>query len=457
MKKVFLIGLFSASALFAKEPQIILESEPALLVTNIQVVVLSGSQTDPIDKVGVSNMVGELMLRGTKKRTRDKFQAEIERMGASLSVRTAQDMIVFDGRVIKENTDAFIALLEDCLLYPKFLKKEFDSLKTELLAEAAHIKNANNRLGGLTARKELFAGSSLEKPVNGTLGSLKKIQLDDVVRTYNNALHRGNVVFGVASSVPEAKLKTALTNIWQKLPDGAKLTQKNIVPKVPESPKLIVIHKPKTSTGSLLFAQAGITAQDPDRYTLSTGNFSYGGEPLVSRLFRTIRGELGWTYAIGSTYGAMGPLSYQQGIYIVSSTPSVEFTTKTILKTLEMWKDFYDKGLNSDELKLAQESLVNSYPFEFDSAGKRLSQRMSSLIYSVPILSQDEYDNKISDIGNSDVKKALLARHKPSSWLIALVADKDVFEKQLAEEQKDIPEAKRLKIAKVVTPDQVVE
>lgn len=462
MKKLFSIllpvVLFIACSAFAQvEPKILYEEDPTNLITHFQVVILTGSADDPLDKVGATNMLAELMLRGTKKRTRSIFQKEIERMGAVLSVHTGQDMIVFDGKVIRENTLPFLKLLEDCLLHPVFPKKEFEALKTELLAETAHIKNANNRLGGLTARKTLFAGTALERPVNGSLSTIKMIKMEDLLRAYNNHFHQANFLFGVASAIKEDELKRPLKALWLAFPDGVRLARRSITPKVPKTPTLIVIDKPKTSTGSMLFVQAGIVAQDPLRYTLNTGNFSFGSEPLVSRLFRTIRGELGWTYAIGSTYGAMGNLSNQQGIYIISSTPSVEFTAKTLFKTLEMWKEYMDQGLKSDEVKLAEESTVNSYPFEFDLAEKRLGQRIQSFIYGVPILNQEEHEKKIYGIDNDAIKKALGERHQKDAWLITLVADKDVVTKQLEEAQKDLPVERRLKISKVITPDDVIE
>lgn len=455
MKSLLFLAIFSLSA-FCEEPKVLYEGDPSLLVTEVQVVVSSGSASDPIDKVGASNMLSELLLRGTKKRNRSKFQSELEKMGAVLSARTTQDLIIFDGKVIKENTDQFLALLEDCLLHPAFAKAEFTSLKAELMAETAHIKNVNNRLGGITARRELFAGTSLATTVNGSLATLGKIQLDDLVRTYNNQFHRGNIIFGVASSVNEADIKSKLTQIWLGFPDGAKHQRKSITPKVPESNKLILVHKPKTSTGALILAQAGITAQDPLRYALSVGNYSFGAEPLVSRLFKTIRGELGWTYAIGTTYGATGPLSYQQGLYLISSTPSVEFTAKTILKTIEMWNTYHAEGLKKDELKLARESIINSYPFEFESAEKRVGQRLTSYIYGTPILTPEEFEKTIDGIGQDDIRKALKDRHTANGWLMVLVADKDVVVKQLELEQKDVPVEKRITVSKVITPDDVI-
>jgi zinc protease len=218
-----------------------------------------------------------------------------------------------------------------------------------------------------------------------------------------------------------------------------------------------VVHKPKASSGSLYFGQTGIVAQDPDRFSLGVANAMLGGDSFNSRLFKTIREDNGWTYSIFSTYNATGALTYQPGLFVIGATPSVEFTAKTILKTIEIWSGYLDKGLTNDELKLSRESIVNSYPFEFDSPHKRVSERLESYLYDVPLLTPDQFEKKVNGIDNSDIRKALKKRHDPKDWWIVVVADKDNLAKQLEEEQKLVPAADRITIAKVLTPDQVVD
>lgn len=437
-------------------PTVFYEKSPSALTADVSVVIMSGSIDDPIDKVGLSNLVGEMVLRGTKKRSRQKFQSELERIGGTLSAVVTNDTIRFSGGVIKENYQKFIELLEDAILHPAFSEQDFKELKTEILNDIVHVKNSNNRLGGLAARREIFKGTPLERPVMGSKTTVEKITLADVQRRYNNSFDRPKIVFAAAAPFPEVEVVSGFSKIWRQFPDGTKPIKRVINLQIPEKPTLIVIDKPKTSTGALFFAQGGISIQDPDRYTLSTGNFSFGGEPLVSRLFRTIRGELGWTYAIGSSYGSLGGLSTQRGIYSIASTPSVEYTSKTIFKTLDMWKSYLDDGLSSEELDMAKDSLINSYPFEFDTADKRVAHKLNSFLYNVPILSPEEFADKIGSISNRKLKKALKEKQKAESWLIALVADKDVVMKDLQEYQKNIPKEQQLTISKTYSPDELV-
>lgn len=441
----------------APEPRVLYEEDPSLLTTVVKVVIHSGTADDPVGKNGLTSLMIELMQRGTKKKSRTKFQSELEKIGGSLSAGTSLDRILFEGRVIRENTGALLALIEDCLLNPAFDKKEFDSLKKEVVAQISHKKNQNSRLTGLQLRKELFGGTPLEYPVEGGLSTVSGLQLEDIKRAYNDRFHQGNIMFAVATANKESEMKPLLGKLWGKFPDGLRLSRRTVPVKVPEKPRLIVIDKPKTSTGSIIFGQAGITAQEKNRYALGTSDFSFGGEPLVSRLFRIVRGELGWTYSINSTYGALGNLSHQQGIYAIVTAPSVEFTGKTILKVLSLWKDYLSSGLKSSELRLGQESLVNSYPFDFESAEKRLSARLHSYLYDVPILSQEQYAKVIGSIDQKGVVDALKAHHFESRWVIIVVADRKAIESQLAEEQKERPAEERLTIEKVLTPEQVIQ
>ncbi len=453
---VFLLAAFSFSV-SAMEPTLIYEEDGTLLTSTIQVVVLNGSSDDPPGKNGFTNLLAEMVLRGTKGKNRNAFQSEIERLGATLSVRTTQEMTVFVGRVIKENTDKFIKLLTEAMLKPAFSSKELESLRRETIGELSHMKNSNGRLSGLAMRREVFAGTMLERPVEGGIKSVKSITRDDILKGYKTLFNRGNFVFGMASPLKEAEVAAMLKPLWTGLPDGARRLRRSLPLKVPKEARLILVDKPKTSTGAIMFAQAGITARDEARYGLAVANFVFGGEPLISRLFRVIRSELGWTYAVGSTYHAAGSLGAQQGFYILSSTPTVEFSAKTILKILSMWREFMKAGLKPEELKLARESLINSYPFEFDSAEKRLWQRLHGYLYEVPVLSPEEYASKLNALDAKQILTLLNEKQTAGGWIISIVAEKAVIEKQLAEEQKEVPAEKRLTISKVYSPDELIQ
>lgn len=455
---VWLAWLVRALPVLANlEPKILYEEDATLLTSDISVVILTGSLDDAPEKTGTAHLLAELMLRGTKKKNREKIQTEIEHLGGGLGVSVFHDRTVFSGSVIRENTLPFLRLIEECLTQPALSPKELEALKREVLAQISNIKNNNGRLGGLVLRREIFKATALERPVQGTLSTVNAITHDDLIKAYNNRFHRGNFIFAAASALTESEIRKRLTETWLKFPDGLKVSRRSLPLQIPATPQLIVVHKPRTSTGSVLLAQQGITAPEPARFALAVGDAAFGANGMIARLFRVVRSELGWTYAIGSTYGAMGSLSHQQGLYMISGTPSIEFTVKSLFKILAMWKEYLKDGLKSDEYKISQESFINAYPFQFESAQKRLGEKLYSHLYDVPILTQEQFSKTLQSISLDKLKRTLNEKQRPLTWTISVVADKAVIEGQLEEEQKGIPIEKRLKISKVYTPEDVIK
>ncbi|MBI4404260.1 MAG: insulinase family protein [Deltaproteobacteria bacterium] len=452
-----LAQLAQKTAFSAAEPPMLFEEDPSLLTTSIQVIVRRGSAMDPEDKAGLSNFLSRLMLRGTKNRSREAFQSTLERLGGALWVSTNHDTVVFSGKVIRENTAAFLKLVSECLVEPALNKQEFELLKREITSEISYSKNRNAQLVGWAFRRSFFESSPLERPVNGTLSTVKKIKHKDIQPSYRSHFHKNNLVFAVASPFKDTDIRKQILEMWNAFPDGRHVAPTVVHPKLSDRPLLIVVHKPATSTGSIVMGQPGIVANDPNRYALMLANFAFGSEAFSSRLFKVIRSDLGWTYAIHSTYHSLGSLSHQPSPFVIASTPSVEFTVKTLFKTWAMWKDFIENGSKQAEIGLGKESLIHSYPFEFDSAEKRLSYKIRHLLYEVPILSPDEYAKTLESITVDQIKKAVQKQHHPNRWVMAVLADKTVIEKQLDQEQKDLPDDKRLKIHKVLSPEEVIQ
>ena len=433
------------------EPTILYEQDSTLLTTTIEVVLTVGATDDPVGKNGLTQFMGSLMLRGTKKEKRSEFQSTVEQMGGSLNVIATEDSLVFLGRVIRENTAPFLNKIRDFILTPRFDKKELSMLKNEILADIMDAKNSNMALAGLALRRTLFPHTVLEKPVAGGLSSVSSISFSDIESAYNNYVHRGNLLFAVASPLDPSEIKPALSGIWLKLPDGARHQPRSLEPDVPDSVKVVLVQKPPTSTGVMILAQKGIKAQDPDRYALALGDFVFGSEPLISRLFRIIRGELGWTYAIRSSYNTLGPLTYQKGIYSIAATPSIEFTGKSVFEILKMWREYLKKGVNQSDLQLAQDSAINSYPFDFETAELRLGRKLSSLRYQIPLYTQNEYKKKIRGISPSSILKALHQKHTSHGWVLILVGDA----KQISAQLKAPGE--KLAISETFQPDELIQ
>lgn len=437
--------------------KVLYEGDPKLLTTHVQMVFKTGSIQDPAKKRGTALLLSELLLRGTREASRTEFQTALERMGGTLNASQAHDQIVFSGEVIQEKTVPFLKLMEAAIARPSFDKREFEALRTEAINAINSYKNSNGMLAMLALYRKMYAGTLFEIPGTGNTTSLKAIQLTDLVQYYNQNLTQSNLFATVASPVPEAKLRKHLEAISRALPVGNPAKDTLIPPKMPAKNTLIVVKKPKTATGTMILAQNGLRATDEERYPLGVGDFIFGGSGFVSRLFTIIRSDLGWTYAIGSTYLPGRSLSAQVSPYFISATPLVEYSAKAFFKVQELWNQYVKKGVTAKELATAQQSLINSYAFTFESAKDRAGNRAYSELYGVPILSPEDYTKKIMSISEKEILAALASKHTTGPWWAVMVGDPEQIGSLLAEEQKETPAENRWVIDEVVLPDSLTE
>ena len=100
---------------------------------------------DPImegDKAGMQDMVGEMLSRGTKNRTKEQFDEEVDFIGATLSTYSTG---VYASSLTK-HSDKIIELMADVLLNPTFPKEELEKVKTQTLSGLASAKNEPNSI-----------------------------------------------------------------------------------------------------------------------------------------------------------------------------------------------------------------------------------------------------------------------------------------------------------------------
>ena len=201
----FLVFILFLSTTSYADPTLITEKDPSLLTSHINIVFKSGAIQDPPGKKGVAYLLSQLVLRGTRTKNRQQFQSQMERLGGTILSTASHDRIGFTMEVIGENTKPLIELLAEALQSPAFDGKEFKNLVRETVDKIQVLKNSNGMLAGLALRKAVYAGTPMESPDFGTLSSIKKITLKDLVTYYNTYFTQSNMLIGTATAMEPAK------------------------------------------------------------------------------------------------------------------------------------------------------------------------------------------------------------------------------------------------------------
>ena len=93
------------------------------------------------DIVGVSSMAGQLLNKGTSKRTKAQIDEAVDFIGASLNSNSNG----LFGSSLSRHKDALLEIMSDVLFNPSFPEAEFDKLKRQTLSALAQQKDAHLR------------------------------------------------------------------------------------------------------------------------------------------------------------------------------------------------------------------------------------------------------------------------------------------------------------------------
>ena len=92
--------------------------------------------------VGYQDMIGELMSGGTKLKSKDEFNKQLDALGGSLNASSGG---VYASCLTKRQNE-LMALLSEMILQPNFTQKELDKIKTQLLSNLSNTKDDPNAM-----------------------------------------------------------------------------------------------------------------------------------------------------------------------------------------------------------------------------------------------------------------------------------------------------------------------
>ena len=154
-------------------------------LVNFDITIPGGHALDPFNKAGVANLMAQLMMQGTAKRTAAELEEAIGLLGSSITIQCTQEEIRIVANCLARNVKPTFDLVEEILLEPRWDVAEYERLKkaleTNLKGAEANAPTIANR----TFYKLLYGPNHpFGLPVNGNLQTAANITLNDLKQYY---------------------------------------------------------------------------------------------------------------------------------------------------------------------------------------------------------------------------------------------------------------------------------
>jgi zinc protease len=316
-----------------------------------------GDEKAVFGKGYAAQLAGALLIRGTKSKSRQQIQDEIDKLKARIFINGAATNATANMETTEENLPGALRLVAEVLREPLLAEDEFEKLKQQRLAGIESNKSDPQALASIELSRRLNPYPRGDIRYTGTFDEqaedVKKVTIAEVRQFYAQFYGASDaklVVSGQFNTPEIQKLAAELFGSWksprpyQRVITGYQKTE--AMDRKIETPD---------KQNAVFFAamQSKMSDSDRDYPSMLIANYVFGGSG-GSRLFKRIRDKEGLSYGVQSQFSALtkaeGATFVMFAISNPQNSPKVEASIKDELaRTL---KD----GFTAEEVAAAKKS-----------------------------------------------------------------------------------------------------
>ncbi len=386
-----------------------------------------GSRAEPAAKVGLIDIYGDVWRTGgTKTKTGDQLDDFLEARAAKVETDGNADSTSISLDCLKPDFDDVFAVFLDVLNNPEFRKDKIELAKKQM---DTGIARRNDELSQVASREAAILGYGKNNPYAriAEYSTVADVNRDDLLAWHKRYVHPNNVIFGIVGDFNSADMEAKLRKVFEPWQKGPQAEPPQIAFREPK-PGLYFAQKDDVNQSAIRMVALGIEKNNPDYFPVVVMNEVFGGGSFSSRLVRNIRTKQGLAYSVG---GGVGSSYDHPGLFRIALGTKIENTAQAIKSLNQQIEDMLKEPATTDELKLAKDSILNSFIFNFDTPDKVLRERMAYEFYGYPSDFLEQFRAGIEKVTTADVARVADKYIHPGQFATLVVGTEDAA-KQLA-------------------------
>jgi predicted Zn-dependent peptidase len=382
------------------------------------------NQFEPAGKRGVAALTVSMMSEGTTTKSGDQISDALQMLGTNIGAGIGGE----DGSVsfvsTAKNFEPTLALLSDMMLNSTFPAEALERLRGRTLVNLTQAKDQPAVIGSQVFAKILY-GDAHPYGQRTTETSVKAVTRDDVVTFQKAYFQPGRAIITVVGDITTLKARAAVEKglaAWTRAGEKPSFEY----PKLPElqPAKIYLVDKPGAAQSVFNIGLPGPPRNTPDYFALQVLNTILGGQ-FQSRLNANIREQKGYSYGVRSSFGyGKGPGAFNAGGAI--------FTAKTDAALIEFMKELKgivgERPITDEELKTAQESLIQGLPQRFGSVSAISNAITSLVVLGLPDDFYQTYAKNVSAVTKEDLQRVAKQYIDLNHLAIVIVGDRSHVE-----------------------------
>ncbi len=387
-----------------------------------------------------TELLPDLMVRGTKKLSRQQLQDELDKLQARLGASGQAGSTTFSIQTKRTQLAAVLEILRQVLREPTLPEQEFEVLKNGTLNQLEQGLKDPRSLG-IRVLRRVFRPYDKDDPryeptIAEEIAVVKAMSRETLQKVYGEFLGAANGELTVVGDFDADALKPIIEKMfagWKAKHSYARIPQRGDF-KI--KPATIEVRTPGKANAAYMSGLVfPMTDEHTDYAALVMADYILGGGSLSSRLGDRVRQKDGLSYGVFSHFQAL-PVDERASITIMAICNPINIT-KVKLAIREEVDLLLAKGVTDKELAAAKAGYLESR-----KVGRTQDAALASILASNSYLNRSmdfhaEFEKKIAAVTKEELVSAFRKYIDPNKLVIVLAGDLD--KKPLAEET---PESK---------------
>lgn len=341
------------------------EYMPGYRSVSMGVWINAGSVYERENERGAAHFIEHMLFKGTKTRSASRIAEEMDAVGGNLNAFTSKECTCFYGRVLGEKAGVLSDMLSDLLCNSLLDPDDIEREKGVVCEEILMTEDTPEDLVTETAVSSFYEGDPLEKPILGTVESVRSFTRDGLADYMDRLYRADNMVLSAAGEFDWDELVASLEKSFTAKPGkgGAPIDFGVHIP----GRRIKTVSKDIEQV-HICICLPGFPKDTPENYAQLLFSNAFGGT-MSSRLFQRIREERGLAYSVYSY-----PTAYKQsGFLTVYAGTGAENALTVAEMLMEEIRAAKRGGLTKEELDRAKDQLISGFLMSQESTSARSS------------------------------------------------------------------------------------
>ena len=312
-------------------------------------------------------------------------------------------------------------------MHPEFRQGKIDLAKVQTRTAISRRNDEPDEIARREFRKIVY-GPDSPYAAQAEAWTVDAVTRADLQAFYERYYHPNNILLGVRGDFNAEEMKGKIEKIFADW-KPAKLN----LPPVPQAdpnlrPSINLVQKEDVNQTNIRVGHIGGRYDDPDFFSTSVMAAVLCEGGFSSRLTRHIRSEMGLAYEAGCSWA---PGYDHEGLFAIAVGTKSETTEKAIAAVMNEIRDIREKEVSDEELKVAKETILNNFVFNFEDVGQVLDRVMTYEYYGYPADFLEKFRTNVEKVTKADVLRVAQRRLQPASLAIVAVGKDKDFDKPL--------------------------